>query len=76
MTYEDGIGITVKEVKMCPNKYQPSGDEKKEESDEKNAAGVACIRISLSNGPILQFVNETNVKKLMESNTRCWTYRG
>lgn len=26
-----------------------------------------CIRISLSNGPILQFVNETNVKKLWKT---------
>lgn len=44
---------------------RPSGDIKKTEKwDKKNADAVACIRLSLSDGQILQFANQTNAKLL------------
>jgi len=47
---------------------RPSGDErKKEEWDEKNVDAVTCIRLSLSDGQILQFANETNAKLLWKA---------
>lgn len=42
-------------------------DRKKEEWDEKNADAVACIRLSLSDGQILQFANETDAKCLWKA---------
>jgi hypothetical protein len=49
---------------------RPRGDAKKEEVDawdEKNADAVACIRLSLSDGQLLQFAKETNAKLLWKA---------
>lgn len=46
---------------------QPTWDNKKKEMDEwdeKNADAVAYIRLSLSDGQLLQFANETNARLL------------
>lgn len=42
-------------------------DRKKDEWDEKNADAVASIRLSLSDGLMLQFANETNAKQLWKT---------
>ena len=56
---------------------RPSGDDRrKEEWDEKNADAVACIRLSLSDGQILQFANEMNARLLWKAiRCLCWTCR-
>lgn len=49
---------------------RPTGDDKKRETnewDEKNADAVACIRLSLSDGQLLQFANETNARLLWKA---------
>lgn len=46
---------------------RPTGDNKKKEMDEwdeKNADAVAYIRLSLSDGQLLQFANKTNARLL------------
>lgn len=60
--------LQLKRLKCVLTSNRPSGDDKKkEEWDEKNADAVACIRLSLSDGQILQFANETNAKQLWKT---------
>lgn len=62
--------LQLKRLTQVLKNDQPLGDHKRkeqEEWDEKNDDAIACIRLSLSDGKLLQFANETNAKRLWET---------
>lgn len=60
--------LQLKRLVYVLTKDRPLEDTKKQEEwDKKNADAVACIRLSLSDGQLLQFVEETNAKLLWKA---------